>query len=110
MDIAVLDRRDVKFDDAVVDQDGCTRRDFVCEFSVRDRNSPRIAETVFLGPPETPAGTVRVRIFTPQTEVPFAGHPTVGTACFLAETGVIDVPPSGTRAVLEENVGPIDVT
>jgi len=42
------------------------------------------SETVFLGPPETPEGTVRVRIFTPGKEVPFAGHPTVGTAVFVA--------------------------
>ena len=39
-----------------------------------------LAETVFLGPPETPEGTARVRIFTPEVEVPFAGHPTVGAA------------------------------
>jgi trans-2,3-dihydro-3-hydroxyanthranilate isomerase len=43
-----------------------------------------LSETVFLGPPETSEGTARVRIFTPAREVPFAGHPTVGTAIFLA--------------------------
>ena len=32
-----------------------------------------LSETVFIGPPETEAGTARVRIFTPRQEVPFAG-------------------------------------
>ena len=47
-----------------------------------------LSETVFLGPPETPEGSARVRIFTPGVEVPFAGHPTVGTAIFLAARGM----------------------
>jgi trans-2,3-dihydro-3-hydroxyanthranilate isomerase len=77
-----------------------------------------LSETVFLGPPETPGGTARVRIFTPGREVPFAGHPTVGTAVWLAaraaESGAIPqgVDRSGTGSitlVLEENVGPVPV-
>jgi trans-2,3-dihydro-3-hydroxyanthranilate isomerase len=68
-----------------------------------------LSETVFLGPPETPAGTARVRIFTPRVEVPFAGHPTVGSAIFLAGTGR-DRPDDGeVTLVLEENVGPVPV-
>jgi trans-2,3-dihydro-3-hydroxyanthranilate isomerase len=43
-----------------------------------------LAETVFLLPPENPAHSARMRIFTPSREVPFAGHPTVGTAALLA--------------------------
>ena len=35
-------------------------------------------------PPRNPAHTARVRIFTPAVEVPFAGHPNVGTAAVLA--------------------------
>ncbi len=70
-----------------------------------------LSETVYLGPPETPSGTARVRIFTPKVEVPFAGHPTVGTAIFLA--GRLPKPDAGARAgvrlVLEENVGPVPV-
>lgn len=50
---------------------------------------------------------VRVRIFTPATELPFAGHPTVGTACLLADLGWL--PPEATRIVLEENVGLVPV-
>ncbi len=42
------------------------------------------SETTFVLPPETSANTAAVRIFTPRTEVPFAGHPNVGTAFVLA--------------------------
>ena len=38
------------------------------------------SETTFVYPPENPAHTAKVRIFTPTMEVPFAGHPTIGTA------------------------------
>ncbi|MCG6957172.1 MAG: PhzF family phenazine biosynthesis protein [Gemmatimonadetes bacterium] len=69
-----------------------------------------LSESVFLGPPES-GGTARVRIFTPGVEVPFAGHPTVGTAIFLASR--LDIAPAdgATTLVLEENVGhvPVDV-
>src|SRR4051812_48841592 len=41
------------------------------------------SETVFVCPPEL-EGHVRVRIFTPSTELPFAGHPVLGTAFVLA--------------------------
>lgn len=71
-----------------------------------------LAETVFLGPPETPEGTARVRIFTPEVEVPFAGHPTVGAAIYLAgtqpvrrEAGVHRNEDGRANLVLEENVG-----
>ncbi|MCC2113556.1 MAG: PhzF family phenazine biosynthesis protein, partial [Hyphomicrobiales bacterium] len=43
-----------------------------------------LSETVFVMKAENPAHTAKVRIFTPGGEVPFAGHPTVGTAVFLA--------------------------
>jgi PhzF family phenazine biosynthesis protein len=39
-----------------------------------------LSETTFVLPPTTPAADYRVRIFTPDTELPFAGHPTLGTA------------------------------
>src|SRR5271165_2839907 len=45
------------------------------------------AETTFVLPPADPANTARVRIFTPVTEMPFAGHPNVGTAFALARRG-----------------------
>jgi trans-2,3-dihydro-3-hydroxyanthranilate isomerase len=42
------------------------------------------SETTFVLPPENPAHTARVRIFTPRAELPFAGHPNVGTGYVLA--------------------------
>ena len=67
-----------------------------------------LSETVFLGPPES-AGTARVRIFTPAREVPFAGHPTVGSAIFLAGRGAGERTGALASLVLEENVGPVPV-
>jgi trans-2,3-dihydro-3-hydroxyanthranilate isomerase len=46
-----------------------------------------LSETTFVLPPEDVANTARVRIFTPQAELPFAGHPNVGTAWVLAGMG-----------------------
>jgi trans-2,3-dihydro-3-hydroxyanthranilate isomerase len=43
-----------------------------------------LSETTFVFPPADPAHTFRLRIFTPGGEVPFAGHPTVGSAFVLA--------------------------
>lgn len=70
-----------------------------------------LSETVFLGPPETPDGSARVRIFTPKVEVPFAGHPTVGAAIHLASASEERPSDGEVRLVLEENVGlvPVDV-
>src|SRR5277367_4607811 len=42
------------------------------------------SETTFVLPPDNAAHTAKVRIFTPRTELPFAGHPNVGTAFVLA--------------------------
>ena len=46
-----------------------------------------LAETTFVLPPKDAANTAEVRIFTPRNEMPFAGHPNVGTAFALARTG-----------------------
>src|SRR5436190_8859336 len=43
-----------------------------------------LAETTFVLPPKDPAHTAEVRIFTPRAELPFAGHPNIGTAFVLA--------------------------
>jgi trans-2,3-dihydro-3-hydroxyanthranilate isomerase len=68
------------------------------------------SETTFVYPPTDPSNTRRVRIFTPGTELPFAGHPTVGTAHVLAAIG--DVPLAGpvTNIIFEELVGPTPVS
>lgn len=44
-----------------------------------------LSETVFVLKPENPAHSAKIRIFTPARELPFAGHPTIGTATLLAE-------------------------
>ena len=64
------------------------------------------AESTFVLPPSSPNFAAKVRIFTPKAEMPFAGHPTIGTAAVLAHLKRVKVP--GT-AVLEENIGPVPV-
>jgi trans-2,3-dihydro-3-hydroxyanthranilate isomerase len=66
-----------------------------------------LSETVFLSPPSRPECAAALRIFTPAREVPFAGHPTVGTAWVLAAHGI--VPKGASRFVLEERIGPVPV-
>lgn len=68
------------------------------------------SETTFVYPAADARHARRVRIFTPGGEVPFAGHPTVGTAHVLAETGEIALEGETTHIVLEEDVGPVPVT
>jgi PhzF family phenazine biosynthesis protein len=48
-----------------------------------------LSETAFVLAPDSPGATYRVRIFTPRSELPFAGHPSVGTAHALLEAGRI---------------------
>ncbi len=67
------------------------------------------AETTFVLPPEDPRHTRRVRIFTPAAEIPFAGHPTVGTAAVLARLGLVAVPGGAATVVFEEGVGPVAI-
>ena len=67
------------------------------------------AETTFVLPSQDPRHARRVRIFTPKMELPFAGHPTVGTAAVLARLGLVDLPGGAATIVLEEGVGPITV-
>ena len=64
-----------------------------------------LSETSFVLPARS-GGTARVRIFTPGVEMPFAGHPTIGTAYVLARKGRAP----GGKLVLEENAGDVAVT
>ena len=64
-----------------------------------------LSETAFVLPPDDPAHTARVRIFTPRAEVPFAGHPNVGTALVLAARRA--EPPA--RMVFEEAAGLVPI-
>ena len=66
-----------------------------------------LSETVFVCAPRTPGALATARIFTPARELPFAGHPTVGIACLLAELGL--VPAGAPRLVLDEGVGAVAV-
>lgn len=63
-----------------------------------------LSETVFVAPPEKPEHRAAVRIFTPGGELPFAGHPTVGTAVWLALADEAEGKPAD-MLVLEEKVG-----
>ena len=49
-----------------------------------------LAETVFVLTPQNVAHSARIRIFTPSSELPFAGHPTIGTAVLLAELRLME--------------------
>lgn len=66
-----------------------------------------LSETVFVGPADNPAHSARVRIFTPAIELPFAGHPTVGTAICLARERFDGPGEHDAVVVLEEEVGPV---
>jgi len=75
--------------------DGATMQRIACELN--------LSETTFVFPPANPQHTALVRIFTPRSELPFAGHPTVGTAFVLRGDG------NAEALVLEEGVGPVPV-
>jgi trans-2,3-dihydro-3-hydroxyanthranilate isomerase len=65
-----------------------------------------LAETTFVLPPKHPGHTAEVRIFTPKAEMPFAGHPNVGTAYVLARAGkCYGRTISGDQLVFEEKAG-----
>ena len=81
--------------------------DISSEAMQRIAKEMNISETTFVLRPLDPAHAARVRIFTPASELPFAGHPTVGTAWVLASEGL--VPGGSMEFVLEEGVGPVRV-
>ena len=65
-----------------------------------------LAETTFVLPPQAPGHTAQVRIFTPRAEMPFAGHPNVGTAFVLARLGeCYGRPIAGDTLAFEEIAG-----
>src|SRR5579872_370558 len=70
-----------------------------------------LAETTFVLPPKDPAHTAEVRIFTPRYEMPFAGHPNVGTAFALARAGTCYGRAVGSdRVVFEEKAGLVPIS
>ncbi len=64
-----------------------------------------LSETAFVFEPERESSAARVRIFTPRAEIPFAGHPTIGSAFALVEAGRVPA----ANFILDENVGPVPI-
>ncbi|WP_285130167.1 PhzF family phenazine biosynthesis protein [Leclercia adecarboxylata] len=67
------------------------------------------SETTFVLPPDDAAHTARVRIFTPSREIPFAGHPNVGTAFVLASYAAMKGTPLPETLLFEEIAGLVPV-
>jgi trans-2,3-dihydro-3-hydroxyanthranilate isomerase len=87
----------------VIDSDGldaATMQKIAAEFN--------LSETVFIFPPRDPINTARLRIFTPKSELSFAGHPTIGAAILIGELRAASLMRSeDVRIVLEEPVGDV---
>ncbi|MBI4400921.1 MAG: PhzF family phenazine biosynthesis protein [Nitrospirae bacterium] len=64
-----------------------------------------LSETVFILPPMDPAAAVKVRIFTPTQEIPFAGHPVLGAFFVLGKLGRLTLIEPVTRVLHECNIG-----
>ncbi len=83
--------------------------------AMTDREMQQVAtefnysESTFVLPSEDPANTARVRIFTPTKEIPFAGHPNVGTGFVLGQMMELFGKPLGDRLRLEEDAGLVEV-
>jgi trans-2,3-dihydro-3-hydroxyanthranilate isomerase len=68
------------------------------------------AESTFVLPPKDPRHTAWVRIFTPRTEVPFAGHPNIGTAFLLAHESRFAAATNSGTYVFEEAAGLVEIS
>lgn len=70
-----------------------------------------LSETVFVFPPSDPAAVVKIRIFTPTQEIPFAGHPVIGTFFVLGTLKRLALREPMTRVLQECNLGlfPVDI-
>jgi trans-2,3-dihydro-3-hydroxyanthranilate isomerase len=67
-----------------------------------------LSETTFVTEPRDPVNTAGLRIFTPTRELPFAGHPTIGSAVMIAVVRAPEMLGRGDlQIVLEEEVGPV---
>src|SRR5580704_8634623 len=71
-------------------------------------NEMNFSESTFILPPQQAGTDVRLRIFTPTTELTMAGHPTIGSTFALARTGAIS--PDRDRLVVGLGVGPTPVS
>ncbi len=71
-------------------------------------NWTNLSETTFVMPATDPAADYAVRIFTPRSELPFAGHPTLGTAHAVIEAGLASV--NGGKIIQQCAVGLVEVS
>lgn len=77
------------------------------EQMARIANWTNLSETTFILPPDDPAADYRLRIFTPHRELPFAGHPTLGSAAAWLDAG--GAPKHEDRIVQECGAGLVDI-
>ena len=80
--------------------EGLTTEEMQC--LAREMN---LSETTFVLPPQAPGADFKVRIFTPAAELPFAGHPVIGTHWVLAHLGRVDLREPATQVRFELGVG-----
>ncbi len=69
----------------------------------------KLSETTFVLPPTTAEADYRLRIFTPRSELPFAGHPTLGSAHAVLEAGRVTPRRSG-KLIQECSIGLVELT
>ena len=86
----------------IVDADGLDE-----EQMARIANWTNLSETTFILPPDDPTADYRLRIFTPHRELPFAGHPTLGSAAAWLDAG--GAPKHEDRIVQECGAGLVDI-
>jgi PhzF family phenazine biosynthesis protein len=77
------------------------------EMMARFANWTNLSETTFILPPSDPAADYHLRIFTPKTELPFAGHPTLGSAFAVLEAGMATA--KGGKLIQQCQVGLIEI-
>lgn len=88
---------------AVVDGEGLSS-----DVMQRIALNQHLSETVFLLPPDDPANSSHIRIFTPSKELPFAGHPTLAAAHILASEQLVQLA-AGAPLLIETGAGVIPV-
>ncbi|HEV3406567.1 MAG TPA: PhzF family phenazine biosynthesis protein [Candidatus Dormibacteraeota bacterium] len=80
-------------------------RDMPSDLMQKIAREMNFSETTFILPPDDASHAARVRIFNPEFEMQFAGHPTIGTAWVMHHEGMVD----SLEFTLEERVGPVPV-
>jgi len=68
-----------------------------------------LSETVFIVRPRDPRALRRLRIFTPACELPFAGHPTIGSVHVLVDEGIAHIPATGGEFAVECELGLVPI-